>query len=53
MTGKIRPVPLGHHTATPYLVVNDAPEALDFYKRAFGAWEMMRVERNGKVAPRR
>lgn len=50
MTGKIRPVPLGHHTATPYLVVNDAPEALDFYKRAFGAREMMRVERNGKVA---
>lgn len=49
MNGKPRPVPLGHHTATPYLVVNDAGEAIDFYKRAFGARENMRVERNGKV----
>jgi PhnB protein len=49
MTAKARPVPPGHHTATPYLVVNDAAEALDFYKRAFGAKEIMRVERAGKV----
>ena len=49
MKGKARPVPHGHHTATPYLVVNDAAEALDFYKRAFGAKETMRIEHNGKV----
>jgi len=46
---KRRTVPLGYSTATPYLVVNDAAEALDFYKRAFGAKEIMRIERNGKV----
>ena len=51
MTDKIRPVPAGHHTATPYLVVNDAPEALDFYKRAFGATERMRMNQpDGRVA---
>jgi PhnB protein len=49
MKGKTRPVPQGHHTATPYLVVNDAAEALDFYKRAFGAKETLRIEHNGKV----
>ena len=49
MTGKARPVPSGHHTATPYLVVSHAAEALDFYKRAFGAKEIMRVEVAGKV----
>jgi len=49
MVTKARPVPRGHHTATPYLVVNDAAEALDFYKRAFGATETMRVEHGGKV----
>lgn len=49
MNGKARAIPLGHHTVTPYLIVNDAAEALDFYKRAFGAKEIMRVERAGKV----
>jgi len=49
MAGKARPIPRGHHTATPYLIVNDAAEALDFYKRAFGAKETLRVEHSGKV----
>ena len=49
MPGKTRPIPPGHHTATPYLVVSDAAEALDFYKRAFGAKEILRVEVAGKV----
>ena len=49
MTLKQRAVPPGYRTATPYLVVNDAAEALDFYKRAFGAKEIMRIERNGRV----
>lgn len=49
MRGKTRSVPLGRHTATPYLVVHDAVEALDFYKRAFDAKEVMRIESNGKI----
>ena len=50
MRDKIRPIPAGHHTATPCLVVGDAVEAIDFYKRAFGAKEVMRIETSGKIA---
>ncbi len=39
--GGVKPIPEGYHTATPYLIVNDAAKALDFYKRAFGATELM------------
>jgi PhnB protein len=38
-----KPIPEGHHTITPYLVVKDASQAIDFYKRAFGAKEMDRM----------
>ena len=37
-----RPIPEGHHTATPYLIVKGAAQALEFYKKAFGARETMR-----------
>ena len=37
------PVPDGYRTATPYLIVKGAAEAIDFYKRAFGATEMLRM----------
>ncbi len=37
-----RPIPEGYHTATPCLVLRDAADAIDFYKRAFGATELMR-----------
>ena len=50
MAGKPRTVPQGHHTATPYLVVSDAAEAIDFYVRAFGAKEVMRVEHDGRIS---
>ncbi len=40
----VRPVPEGYHTATPYLVVKGAARALDFYKNAFGAAEIMRMQ---------
>ena len=36
-------VPDGYHTATPYLSVTNAGEAIDFYKRAFGAEEIVRM----------
>ena len=38
-----RPVPEGFHSITPGLVVDDAPKALEFYKKAFGATELMRM----------
>ncbi len=39
-----KPIPAGYHTVTPYLVVNNAAAAIDFYKRAFGAKEVMRMD---------
>jgi len=36
-------VPEGYHTATPYLSVKNAGEAIDFYKSAFGAEEIVRM----------
>jgi len=38
-----QPIPEGYHTATPYLIVRNADAAIDFYKRAFDATELMRV----------
>jgi PhnB protein len=38
-----KPIPEGFHTATPYLIVRNAEGAIDFYKRAFGATELMRA----------
>ena len=34
---KVKAIPDGFHTLTPHLTVRNAKEALDFYKRAFGA----------------
>jgi PhnB protein len=46
----IKPIPEGYHTATPYLIVKGAGRAIEFYKQAFGATEVMRMEGpNGKV----
>ena len=36
-------IPDGYTTATPYLIVKGAAEAIEFYKRAFGATELMRM----------
>jgi len=36
-------VPEGYHAATPYLIVKGAAEAIEFYKRAFGATELLRM----------
>ena len=43
MTAKTKPIPDGFHAVTPYLVVQGANEAIDFYKRAFGAVERFRM----------
>ena len=36
-----KPIPEGYHTITPYLAVEGADEAIEFYKRAFGAIEII------------
>lgn len=38
-----RPIPEGYHSITPYLVVKGAAKAIDYYKKAFGAKEIMRM----------
>lgn len=37
-----KPIPEGHHTVTPYLLLHGAGKLIDFLKRAFNAQEMMR-----------
>ncbi len=41
--GKIKPIPDGYHTVTPHLMVKGAADAIEFYKQAFGASEVMRM----------
>lgn len=43
----VKPIPDGYHAVTPYLTIKGAAKALDFYKRAFGATELMRIEGPG------
>jgi PhnB protein len=43
MTAKAKPIPEKYHTVTPYLIVHDAVQAIEFYKRAFGAVELFRM----------
>jgi PhnB protein len=43
-TAKVRAVPEGYHTVAPYLAIRGASEAIEFYKRAFGATEVMRLK---------
>jgi PhnB protein len=39
-----KPIPQGFRSVTPYLTLNDAARAIEFYKRAFGAQELMRMD---------
>ena len=46
----VKPIPEGYHSATPYLIVHNAADAIAFYERAFGAIELMcLVTPNGVV----
>jgi PhnB protein len=38
-----KPIPDGYHTLTPALTVKNGAEAIEFYKRALGAEEIMRI----------
>lgn len=44
---QVTAIPKGYHSITPYLIINDAARAIDFYKKAFGAKEIMRMEQPG------
>ena len=43
METKSQPIPTGYHTFTPYLSIKGAEQAIEFYKRAFGAKEVGRL----------
>jgi len=50
MAAKVRPIPENYHSITPSLVCRDAARAIEFYKEAFGAKEIMRMPApDGKV----
>src|SRR5512147_3023724 len=44
MAGKVKPIPDGYHAVTPYLIVGDGARAIEFYKQAFNAVEVMRMD---------
>jgi PhnB protein len=46
----VKPIPDGYHSVTPYLIIKGAANAIEFYKKAFGATELFRMEHEGKVA---
>jgi PhnB protein len=43
----VKPIPDGYHTVTPYLTVDDAAAAIEYYKKAFGAKELVRMDAPG------
>jgi len=42
-----KPIPEGFHTVSPYLAVDDAARAIEYYLKAFGAKELVRMEAPG------
>lgn len=49
MSKPAKPIPEGYEGITPYLICKNAEEAIDFYKRAFGAVELFRIGEPGMV----
>jgi PhnB protein len=45
----VKPIPEGYHSVTPYLIVDDASAAIDFYKSAFGATEKFRLPTGDRI----
>ena len=45
----VKPIPEGYHSLTPYLIINGAAEAMEYYKKAFGAVELFRMDHGGKI----
>jgi PhnB protein len=50
MADKVNPIPEGYHSVTPYMIIDGAAAAIDFYQQAFGATEVVRFPGpNGKI----
>ena len=50
MTEKVKAIPTGYHSITPYLIISGAAQAIEFYTKAFGAVELFRMPtKDGKV----
>ncbi len=50
MSAQVKPIPDGYHSMTPYLIVNGAAKAIEFYQKAFGAIELFRLgSPDGKI----
>jgi peroxiredoxin Q/BCP len=50
ITGKVKPIPEGYHSITPSLIIKNAAKAIEFYKTAFGATELFRMDQpDGRV----
>jgi len=48
---KVSPIPKGYNSITPYLVVKGAAQAIEYYKKVFGATEAVRMNGpDGKIA---
>jgi PhnB protein len=46
----VKPIPEGYHSVTPYLIVRGGADAIEFYKKAFGAVELFRMPApDGKI----
>lgn len=45
----VKPIPDGYHSVTPYLIVDDAKAAIDFYTRALGATEKFRLPMGDRI----
>ena len=47
---KVSHIPEGFHSVTPYLIVKGAAQAIEYYKKVFGATEVLRMDQpDGKV----
>src|SRR3954453_13831422 len=44
-----KPIPEGYHSVTPYLIIKGAADAIEFYKKAFGATELFRFAAPGGI----
>src|SRR5262245_55154533 len=47
LTMAVKPITDGYHGATPYIICRGAASAIEFYKKAFGATETMRIDGPG------
>ena len=46
----VDPIPAGYHSVTPYLAIDGAAQAIEYYKAAFGAEEVLRMPMGDRIA---